>query len=52
MVVNKKVHFVSIEDDRQGLVEMRPETTVPIGAAAFWYGVDAARELLKNSHGR
>jgi transcriptional regulator with XRE-family HTH domain len=38
--------FTSIMTDDGGIVKMRPETTAPSGAAAFWYGVDEARRRI------
>ena len=31
-----------------GLEKMRPEITAPSGAAAFWYGIDKARECVES----
>jgi hypothetical protein len=41
-----RIPVPSIENQEECLKLMPPETTQPSGAAAFWYGIDAAKELL------
>jgi len=36
--------FTVIKPDTEGREKLRPDVTVPSGAAAFWYGVDEANK--------